>query len=119
MPDPAPLRRSRAALVIKLVGAAAVAAAALYLGLSSCQGPPPPAPGDSRPVYLRPEFDRLVMGKTEASVVEAVGRPDTTSEDEENKFWHYKWRVRDPLTNATDTDVQVVFKDGKVVGINY
>lgn len=94
-------------------------AAALYFGLSSFRGPPSGPEGAGRPVYPRPEFDRLVMGKAEAEVVKAVGRPDSTSEDEATQFWHYKRRVRDPVTDALDTDVQVVIEGGKVVGINY
>ena len=79
----------------------------------------PAADAADRPVFPRPEFSRRVMGKPEAEVLKAVGQPDATSEDGGSKFWHYKRRTRDPLTDATDTDVQVVVFDGKVTGINY
>ena len=78
------------------------------------QSPPPPSP-----VYSRPEFSRLVLGKSEAEVIEAVGRPDETSEDDDARYWHFKKRTLDPLTQEKDTDVQVVIKDGKVADINY
>lgn len=95
----------------------AVLAAGLSSGVPGCGGPPPGTPaGTVRP---RPEFTRLVMGKGEAEVVAAVGPPDSTSEDDGTKFWHYKGRTRDPLTGATDTDVQVIVQQGKVVAVNY
>jgi hypothetical protein len=76
------------------------------------QSPPPP-------VYSRPEFSRLVLGKSEAEVIEAVGRPDETSEDDDARYWHFKKRTLDPVTQEKDTDVQVVIKAGKVANINY
>jgi hypothetical protein len=74
-----------------------------------------PAP----PVYSRTEFSRLVLGKSEAEVIEAVGRPDETSEDDDARYWHFKKRTRDPLTKEKDSDVQVVIKGGKVANVNY
>jgi hypothetical protein len=80
------------------------------------QSPPPPRP---RPVYSRQEFSRRVLGKSEEEVIEAVGRPDETSEDDDARYWHFKKRTLDPLTQKKDTDVQVVIKGGKVADINY
>ena len=79
------------------------------------QSPPLPPP----PVYSRPEFSRLVLGRSEAEVIKAVGRPDETSEDDDARYWHFKKRTLDPLTQEKDTDVQVVIKAGRVVEINY
>jgi hypothetical protein len=79
------------------------------------QSPPPPPP----PVYSRPEFSRLVLGKSEAEVIEAVGRPDETSEDDDTRYWHFKKRTVDPLTREKDSEVQVVIQGGKVAKINY
>jgi hypothetical protein len=70
-------------------------------------------------VLTRPEFSRQVMGRSEKEVVEAVGRPDETSEDAQTHYWHFKRRTRDPLTKERDLDVQVVFKSGKVTSVNY
>ena len=72
-----------------------------------------------RPVYSRGEFSRRVLGKSEEEVVDAVGRPDETSEDDDARYWHFKKRTLDPLTQEKDTDVQVVIKGGKVASINY
>jgi hypothetical protein len=71
------------------------------------------------PVYSRPEFSRRVLRKSEAEVIEAVGRPDQTSEDDDARYWHFKKRTLDPLTQEKDSDVQVVIKGGKVATINY
>ncbi len=79
------------------------------------QSPPPSPP----PVYSRPEFSRLVLGKSEADVIDAVGRPDETSEDDDAQYWHFKKRTLDPLTQEKDTDVQMVIKGCKVAEINY
>jgi hypothetical protein len=79
------------------------------------QSPASPAPR----VYSRPEFSRLVLGKSEAEVIEAVGRPDETSEDDDARYWHFKNRTLDPLTREKDEEVQVVIKGGKVANINY
>ncbi len=76
-------------------------------------------PGAAAPAWPRPEFTRLVMGKPEAEVLAAVGPPDSTSQDDQAKYWHYKYRTRDPVTDAADSDVQVVVEGGKVVAVNY
>jgi hypothetical protein len=79
-----------------------------------------PAPANAHePVFTRPEFSRRVMGKSETEVVEAVGKPDETSEDAHSRYWHFKGRTRDPLTQEKDSDVQLVFKSGKVANVNY
>jgi hypothetical protein len=70
-------------------------------------------------VYAREEFATLVKGKTEAEVEQAIGKPDQTSEDTEATYWHYHKRTRDPVTGGTDSDLQVVFQNGKVVDLNY
>lgn len=70
-------------------------------------------------VFARPEFSRLVLGKSEEEVIKAVGRPDETSEDDEARYWHFKKRTLDPLTQEKDAEVQVIIKDGKVANINY
>jgi hypothetical protein len=76
-------------------------------------------PPNPPPVYSRLEFSRLVLGKSEEEVIEAVGRPDFTTEDADARYWHFKNRTHDPLTEEKDTDVQVVIKGGKVTNINY
>ncbi|QEH31810.1 hypothetical protein OJF2_02750 [Aquisphaera giovannonii] len=93
-------------------------AAGAYYAASRYLRPPEPA-GPARPVFPREEFTRRVMGKSEDEVVAAVGRPDVTSEDNGARYWHFKKRTRDPVTQDEDTDVQVVIKEGKVTNINF
>ena len=78
-----------------------------------------PAGPTKPPAVTRPEFTRLVLGKEKAEVIQAVGKPDGTSQDDQATYWHFKKRTRDPLTSKIDTDVQVVLNDGKVVSIHY
>jgi hypothetical protein len=89
-----------------------------YVAVSRALRPAPPA-SPPNPVFAREEFTRRVMGKTEDEVISAVGRPDETSDDNDARYWHFKKRTRDPLTQAEDTDVQVVIKQGKVANVNY
>ena len=69
-------------------------------------------------VYLRDDFN-AILGKSEDQVLEAVGKPDKTSEDAQATYWHYRGRTRNPATGQTDSDVQVVFERGRVIALNY
>ena len=71
------------------------------------------------PAHSRGEFAALLTGKTEPEVLKSVGKPDGASEDSEATYWHYRNRTRDPVTNLTDSDVQVVFEKGRVTALNY
>jgi hypothetical protein len=119
MSTPAPSRWTLALFAFALGSLSTLAlVGGAYYAISRArksQSPPLPPP----PVYSRPEFSRLVLGRSEAEVIEAVGRPDETSEDDDARYWHFKKRTLDPLTREKDTDVQVVIKGGKVVNINY
>ena len=72
-----------------------------------------------QPVYTRADFAKLVLGKTEAQVFDALGKTDLTSEDDEALYWHYRKRTEDPVTGQPDSDVQLIFQDGRVVNIGY
>jgi outer membrane protein assembly factor BamE (lipoprotein component of BamABCDE complex) len=74
---------------------------------------------DQRTVYNRDAFSPLVLGKTEEEVYQIIGKPDSTSEDSESRYWHYRKCTRDPVSKEPDMDVQLVFQDGKVAKINY
>jgi outer membrane protein assembly factor BamE (lipoprotein component of BamABCDE complex) len=69
-------------------------------------------------LYLRSDFTEMIMGKTEEEVLDAVGKPDRTSEDGDTRYWHYRKRTKDPVTGTPDSDVQVVFNNGKVVTVD-
>jgi hypothetical protein len=71
------------------------------------------------PIRPRDEFTQLLLGKTEEEVLDTAGKPYRTSEDSEFGYWHYRNCTRDPMTEKVDTDVQVIFHNGKVVQVNY
>src|SRR5438270_194190 len=66
------------------------------------------------PVYLREEFTGLILGKTPEEVRQLLGTPAKTSSDPDTEYWHYRNRSRDPVTGRLDSDVQIVFRNGKV-----
>jgi hypothetical protein len=70
-------------------------------------------------VYSREEFTELIRGRTPDEVREALGTPAKTSEDPEAEYWHYRNRTRDPITERLDSDVQIVFRKGRVEDITY
>jgi hypothetical protein len=72
-----------------------------------------------RTIYARGEFSPLVMDKTEEEVYQTMGKPDTTSQDSDAHYWHYRNCTRDPVSKQADTDVQLVFRKGKVAAVNY
>jgi outer membrane protein assembly factor BamE (lipoprotein component of BamABCDE complex) len=101
-----------------LVAAAVLAAGAAFMywqGRSEVQAQAASAPT----VYLRDDFTASVLGKSEDQVLEAVGKPDLTSEDAQATYWHYRSRTRNPTTGRIDSDVQVVFERGHVTALNY
>lgn len=86
----------------------------------SDQKAPQPATEPQPPrLYSRDEFKQLLLHKTEAEVVDVVGRPYRTSHDSDTLYWHYPSRTKDPQTSRPDSDAQVIFREGKVVSINY
>ena len=75
---------------------------------------PPAAQVSAAKVYTREEFKALVIGKTEAEVIEAMGRPDNASEIGTAKSWGYTHRTTDPVTGKADAEASIFFRDGKV-----
>lgn len=69
--------------------------------------------------YTRDEFRKMLMGKTQAEVIEVAGKPDTT-QDFGSPTWYYKRVTADPVTGKPDYSAQVVFgKNGRVESVNY
>ena len=101
--------------------AAGLAGAVLLLGMllacgggATSEGPAEPAP------IPREDFKARVMGKTKDEVLEAIGKPSSTSETGRLSSWYYKNRTFDPLTNKPDRFIVVSFgADGKVRGVNF
>jgi hypothetical protein len=76
--------------------------------------------GDAKKVYTRDVFRDLVMGKTTADVIAAVGRPGKTSDhpDGTPKTWYYYGRVMNPATDKPD-DAMLDFQNGTVIGVRW
>lgn len=114
--------------ILILVGL--VAATAGLIGVSALRGDRPDggrpagwtAPGHH--VYDREEFRDLLLGKSPDEVLAAVGRPEST-QDTRHAFvghqqnWYYRNVTRDPVTGEVDRSVQVNFRNGVVVSVNF
>ena len=70
-------------------------------------------------LYTRDEVRKLLVGKTADEVLQAVGKPDSTSETALGAYWYYRHKTTDPVTGQTDANAQVCFSNGQVVRINY
>lgn len=75
--------------------------------------------GSAKKTYTRDEFKAMVMGKTEKEVIEAVGRPNSTSDEKNGEStWHYWDKVINPTTEKTSA-VTVEFKNGKATEVRW
>ena len=71
-------------------------------------------------VQEREDFRRLVMGKTEKEVIDALGEPNIKDEEAGgSKLWIYRNRTINPATGKPDSQVKVRIEDGKVVGVEF
>ena len=71
-------------------------------------------------VQERENFRRLVMGKTEKEVIDALGEPNIKDEEAGgSKLWIYRNRTINPATGKPDEKVNIRFEDGKVVGVDF
>lgn len=68
----------------------------------------------------REQFRALVNGKTEQQVIDALGKPDETQDqDGFAKFWYYRNVAVDPVTGKKTAFVQLVFEGGVVTSVNF
>jgi hypothetical protein len=75
---------------------------------------------EPQPVKVTPtrdEFAKLVVGKTEAELIAALGKPDRTSPVGDDTWWHYDKAAKDPVTGKVDLSTTVVVRDGKAVRV--
>jgi hypothetical protein len=61
-------------------------------------------------VYPREEFRRLVVGKTSLEVLQAVGKPDGTSDVGDRQLWYYDCRTLEPASGKTDRRATLIFR---------
>jgi hypothetical protein len=70
--------------------------------------------------YTREEFRTLVMGKTEAEVIAAVGRPESTSDIGDGRpHWVYQGVTRDTVSGKIDGMIFLHFEGGKVESVGF
>jgi len=69
--------------------------------------------------YTRANFQALVLGKSEAEVVQAVGQPDTTAADGRAKRWAFLRRTLHPTSGRLDPAATVHFSDGVVDRVTF
>ena len=68
----------------------------------------------------REEFRDKVMGKTEAEVIKAVGRPNYTADLETSSpEWTYIEVTADPITKKADFSARIRFSGGRVSEVIY
>ena len=100
------------AILVLCGGGGAVAAFVLW------KAKPGAVTGGQKKTYTRDEFRKLVVGKTEAEVIAAVGRPDGT-QNYGTPFWFYHGVTVDEVSGKTDTSAQLVFKGGVVERVGF
>ena len=68
----------------------------------------------------RDQFRALVSGKSERQVLDALGKPDETQDQEGlGKLWYYRNAAVDPTTGKKTALVQLVFEGGAVTSVNF
>lgn len=75
---------------------------------------------EGKKAVSRNEFRRLVIGKTPAQVIAAVGKPDQTTESNGvPSMWLYRNRTRDLVTGKVDSSAALFFQNGVVDDVTY
>lgn len=69
--------------------------------------------------WARPLFEQVVIGSTQDEVIERVGRPDRTIENDGATVLVYDDATADQASGKFDITALVTFEKGKAVAINY
>jgi DnaJ domain len=73
-------------------------------------------------IWLRDDFKKMVMGKTEQGVIATIGNPDSTHEfqllDDILASWEYSEQVKDPASGKIG-GAYVHFRNGKVDSVGF
>lgn len=70
-------------------------------------------------VYSRADFERTVLGKTQAEVRQTIGPPSVETANGAGTEWKYFSFTTDPFTGRVDSVAVVVFADGKAARVDY
>lgn len=73
---------------------------------------------NQRPVYQRDEFVQKIRGLTPQELIQLVGKP-VRSFGENNEWWYYNNLTCHPVSGELDSNIQVMFTDGRVSGVTY
>ncbi len=95
---------------------ASVAAVVLLAVLLGCGGT-----GSAVKPIPREEFRARLMGKTEAEVLQILGRPKETKDYDGVKVWSYDGFTFDPVTDKQDrsTTIRIDGQTGKIVYVGF
>jgi hypothetical protein len=68
----------------------------------------------------RDQFRAVINGRTKQQVLDALGKPDQTQDQEGlGELWYYNNSAVDPVTGKKTAIVQVVFENGTVTMVNF
>jgi outer membrane protein assembly factor BamE (lipoprotein component of BamABCDE complex) len=79
--------------------------------------------GGKKKVYTRAAFKMMVVGKTKDQVRQLLGKPERTTEFNDNEFpvaWHYNNLTRDPDAMRIDPNANILFDmNGVAVSVDF
>jgi hypothetical protein len=68
----------------------------------------------------RDQFRAVINGRTKQQVIDALGKPDQTQDQEGlGELWYYNNTAVDPVTGKKTAIVQIVFENGTVTTVNF
>lgn len=68
----------------------------------------------------RDQFRAVINGRTKQQVLDALGKPDQTQDQEGlGELWYYNNAAIDPVTGKKTAIVQIVFENGTVTTVNF
>lgn len=87
-----------------------------YASTSSAQAEDSP---DLSKMITREKFNRMLVGKSSAEVIQLMGAPDATTELVGDKTWSYEQRTYDPVTGKPDNMAMLTFSGDWVVSSSF
>lgn len=97
----------------------AILIAMMLTGLVGCGQVGNSPPAAVKKTYERGELEKMLKGKTEAEVIELIGKPDRTQKSGANSTWIYDGISKDNVTGKVDSKVLVEIEAGKVDRIHF
>lgn len=63
-------------------------------------------------IMYRDSFTKAVIKQTKYQVIQAVGKPDRTSDSGEYSHWYYDKKTKDRITGNVDSSISIFFVNG-------